>query len=184
MMDRVRAAFICMRWLRHLRRKNVKFRSPPVVEGTWPDLVAEGPLIVGASCTFRSFRFRTVLTVFAGGRLEIGDHSYINDGVNICSAQSIVIGPHSRIADMVVIYDTDFHQIAPDSPVRRGNVVIGRNVWIGARAMILPGVTIGDHSVIAAGAVVTKDIPGRSIAAGSPATVIRTLECPDDWVRR
>lgn len=53
------------------------------------------------------------------------------------------------------------------------NIIIGKNVWIGTRAVILPGVTVGDYSIIGAGAVVTKDIPANSIAAGVPAKVIR-----------
>ena len=52
-----------------------------------------------------------------------------------------------------------------------------------ARAVILPGVTIGDHAVIGAGSIVSSDIPPRSVAAGVPARVVRTFECPDDWRR-
>jgi maltose O-acetyltransferase len=55
-------------------------------------------------------------------------------------------------------------------------VTIGAGVWVGARAMILPGVTIGDGAVIAAGAVVTKDVPANTVVAGVPATVVRELE--------
>lgn len=54
-------------------------------------------------------------------------------------------------------------------------VVLGKNVWVGSHATILPGVTVGDGSIIAAGAVVTKDVPERCIAAGVPARVIKTL---------
>ena len=54
-------------------------------------------------------------------------------------------------------------------------VVIGRNVWIGSNATILPGVTIGDDAVVAAASVVTKDVPEKSVVVGSPARVVRSL---------
>jgi acetyltransferase-like isoleucine patch superfamily enzyme len=65
------------------------------------------------------------------------------------------------------------------APVR-----IRRNVWIGRNAIVLPGVTIGDHAVVAAGSVVLRDVPARALVAGSPATVRRELRAGDDWVRR
>lgn len=62
------------------------------------------------------------------------------------------------------------HDLFP-APIR-----IGKNVWVGANATILPSVTIGDHAVIAAGAVVAKDVPGGVVAAGVPAKVIKKIE--------
>lgn len=121
--------------------------------------------------------------MFKDASLNIGDGCYINDGVNICCSTSITIGTNTKIADWVVLYDTDFHPIEPSSPVRSESITLGKNVWIGARAMILPGSVIGDHSVIAAGAIVRGHIPARSIAAGIPAKVIKTFTCDDDWVR-
>jgi acetyltransferase-like isoleucine patch superfamily enzyme len=126
---------------------------------------------------------KTVLTVLPDGHLRIGDHVFINDGVNICAAKNIVIGDHSIIADMVFVYDTDFHQVTPEAPKTCQDIIIGRNVWIGARAIILPGVVIGDHSVVAAGSIVTKRVPPRSVVGGTPAKVIGTFECRDDWIR-
>lgn len=55
-------------------------------------------------------------------------------------------------------------------------VKIGNNVWIGGRAVIVPGVTIGDNAVIAAGAVVTKDVPAGAVVGGNPAKIIKTIE--------
>ncbi|WP_343206255.1 DapH/DapD/GlmU-related protein [Arthrobacter yangruifuii] len=55
-------------------------------------------------------------------------------------------------------------------------ITIGRNVWLGSNVTVLPGISIGDDSVVAAGAVVTRDIPPRSLAVGAPAKVIRSLE--------
>ncbi|OYW71525.1 MAG: acetyltransferase, partial [Verrucomicrobia bacterium 12-59-8] len=132
---------------------------------------------------FRTFRTQTRIDVFKGASLIIGDGCFINDGVNICCSAAITIGPNTKIADWVVFYDTDFHPIQPSDPVNSERITVGKNVWIGARAMILPGSTIGDHSIIAAGAIVRGHIPERSIAAGVPAKVIKTFTCDDDWIR-
>ena len=55
------------------------------------------------------------------------------------------------------------------------SVIIGKNVWIGTHAVILPGVTIGDRAVIGAGSIVTKDVPANSVAVGNPAKVIKNI---------
>jgi acetyltransferase-like isoleucine patch superfamily enzyme len=109
---------------------------------------------------------------------------FINDGTNLYAMTAIVIGDHTMIGDQVTIYDASCHHVSPDLPPVAQPVTIGRNVWIGSRAMILPGVVIGDHAVIGAGSIVTKSIPARSVAVGNPAKVIKTFDCPDDWVRR
>jgi acetyltransferase-like isoleucine patch superfamily enzyme len=61
--------------------------------------------------------------------------------------------------------------------------VLGDNVWIGRAAIVLPGVTIGDHSMVAAGSVVTKDVPPRVVVAGNPAKVVREITASDEWRR-
>ena len=116
--------------------------------------------------------------------LEVGDDALFNDGIVLCAAKSIKIGHSVKIGDMVYIYDTHFHQVCPDEPLTEAPVSIGNNVWIGANSMVLAGASIGDHSVIAAGSIVTGAIPARSLAAGTPARVIRTFEVPDGWIRR
>ncbi len=85
---------------------------------------------------------------------------------------------------MTFIYDTDFHEISPDAPTRYSPVIIGGNVWIGANSMILPGAVIGDHTVVAAGSIVTGEIPAKSLAIGSPARVVKKLDVPDGWIRK
>lgn len=99
-------------------------------------------------------------------------------GVSICAAQRVEIGEGTFVGADAIIFDNDFHApagewnwggFAPDNP---RPVIIGRGVFIGARAIILKGVTIGDRAIIGAGAVVTKDVPARAIAAGNPARII------------
>lgn len=115
--------------------------------------------------------------VFLHGPLEIGAHASVNARVNIDGGSAgVVIGEGTRIATGAAIYAFD-HGMAPDRPVRaqpvrsRG-IVIGADVWIGAQAGVTDGVTVGDHAVVAMGAVVTRDVPAWAIVAGVPARVI------------
>ena len=88
------------------------------------------------------------------------------------------IGAHCNIGSHTIIIDNDFHRLDPE---RRNEmpdsapIILEDNVWIGVRAVILRGVTIGAGSVIAAGSVVVKDVPARTLAGGVPAKVIRSL---------
>jgi maltose O-acetyltransferase len=112
--------------------------------------------------------------------IVVGQGNVWSNNVSIVANQLISIGEDCQIGDGVAIYDCDFHEIDPRhrnrSPGPAAPVCIGNNVLLGSRAMVLKGVTIGDNSVIAAMSVVTKAVPGNSIAAGNPARVIRTFE--------
>jgi acetyltransferase-like isoleucine patch superfamily enzyme len=118
-----------------------------------------------------------------GGQLTIGDRVFINQGASVVASESITIGDDCRIGDFVAIYDTDHHALEAGAEVRRSPVSIGRNVWLARGAVVLPGVTIGDHAVVAAGSVVTSDVPARALAAGNPARVVRELAAEDGWRR-
>ena len=112
------------------------------------------------------------------GRLKIGAGSYIGIGSFICARESIRIGCNTLVAEYVTIRDQD-HSI--DSiPYKKAGfktapIVIGNNVWLGAKVTVTKGVTIGDNSVIGANSVVTRDIPNDVIAVGVPAQIIRRL---------
>lgn len=111
-----------------------------------------------------------------GGRLEIGEGTYINYGVSIAANSSIKIGKKCNIGTYCIVIDSDYHGIEDrDSPPPPQPVVLEDNVWLGARVIVLKGVTIGKDSVIGAGSVVTKNIPPRSVAVGLPAKVIKTF---------
>jgi maltose O-acetyltransferase len=94
--------------------------------------------------------------------------------------KSVVIGVGCQIGDLVTIFDCDFHEVTPStrnqSPGEIAPVVIGANVWLGSRVIVLKGVKIGDNTVVAAGSVVTKSLPSNVIAAGVPAKVIREID--------
>lgn len=160
-----------------------RFDPSPGVMGQWPRIRNDGSLTFGPRVVFRAFRTRVHLTVARGATLAIGDDVFINDGVNIYAGSSVQIGAHTKIGDGVMIYDTDFHPVSPDQPTALAPVSIGRNVWIGAHAMVLCGAQIGDHAVIGAGAIVRGDVPARAVVTGSPARIVRRFECDDDWVR-
>lgn len=106
-----------------------------------------------------------------GGNICIGNGVFLNTNVNVTCISQITIGNDTKIANNVVIVDHNHDKygitLIPDE------VIIGKNVWIGANAVILKGVHIGDGAIIAAGAVVTKDVRAYSIAAGVPAKEIK-----------
>jgi acetyltransferase-like isoleucine patch superfamily enzyme/coenzyme F420-reducing hydrogenase beta subunit len=119
-------------------------------------------------------------SVYAGSDIRVLDNGvltlndgFCNDGVQIVCAQKITIGKGCAIARDVIIRDFDAHQLLGGSHQKSMAISIGDHVWIGTRAVILKGVSIGDGAVIAAGAVVTKAIPARCLVAGVPAKVIR-----------
>ena len=105
--------------------------------------------------------------------ITIKDGTYIsNSAVIISEGPGIEIGERCLIGHEVMIVDSDFHGIKDRKDVARSAVRIGNNVFVGSRVTVLKGVTIGDDATIAAGAVVTKDVPVGGIAAGNPAKLI------------
>lgn len=117
------------------------------------------------------------------GEIRLGDRVMLNYGVEIYAARSVLLGDDVQIGDMSAVYDTDFHQVEEGSPVNVAPVEIGANVWLGRQVIVLPGVTIGDHAVVAAGSIVTRDVPPRTLVAGNPARVVRELTASDGWRR-
>ncbi len=99
---------------------------------------------------------------------------YINSSVNLACYQQIEIGEDVAIAENVTIRDSDNHLIISNPNFQKtAPIKIGNHVWIGMNATILKGVTIGDGAIIAAGAVVTKDVPERCLVGGVPAGIIK-----------
>ncbi|HVZ84592.1 MAG TPA: acyltransferase [Terracidiphilus sp.] len=147
-------------------------------------------IVLGDSARLISVSFATALgvnhpvvlrTLAAGAEIRIGARVGISGG-SICAAQRVEIGEDTMLGANVTIADTDFHSL--HTAHRSGHmhptvavapVRIGRGVFLGTGAIVLKGVTIGDHSVIGAGSVVTKSIPENCIAAGNPCRVLRLL---------
>jgi len=153
-------------------------------DGLWPVVHGGGRITLGRRFRVRGRSMRVEFGAVRGGELLVGDNVFINQGTLIVSEERIEIGPDTLISGHVTIMDTNSHELEEDAGVKSAPVLIGRNVWIGCNVVILPGAVIGDHSVIAAGAVVHGEIPPRSLAAGSPARVIRELAAGDRWRRR
>ncbi len=112
-----------------------------------------------------------------GMNIRLGDNVFINSGCCFQDQGGIFIGDNALIGHQVVIATLNH---ATD-PSRRGDMIaapvhIGNNVWIGAHATILPGVTVGDGAIVAAGAVVTKDVPPKSVVGGVPARILKVIE--------
>lgn len=165
-----------------LRRRAYRCGALPQVRGR-VRVIGSGRLSVGDRVTVVGTPLPTKLEVGRGGQLKLGDATFVNFGVDINAQVSITIGDHVRIAPLVSIVDDDWHQVEPSRPRRRAPVVIEPDVWLGRLVTVLPGVTIGRGSVVAAGSVVSRSIPSGVLAAGSPARPIRTLSVPDDWHR-
>lgn len=112
------------------------------------------------------------IIVFKNGTLVLGS-GYCNINVKIRCKESIKIGKNVAISHDVIIMDSDFHELGTEGYEMTKPIIIGNYVWIGTRVTILKGVNIGDGAIVAAGSVVTKDIPPNCIAAGVPARVIK-----------
>ena len=127
-------------------------------------LVIDGQVLVGPGVR---------LLVGEKAILELED-VYINSNSSIVCYKHVRIGKGTTIGWAVEILDNDFHHLVEEDFEVSQPISIGSHVWIGSRAMILKGVNIGSGSVIAAGAVVTRDVPENTLVAGVPAKVIRT----------
>lgn len=127
-----------------------------------------------------------------GGRITIGDNVYIGDYSVISSGVSVTIEDGATIAFNVSIFDNDAHPLEAEARaaqlrdimsighsgpvvVPSAPVVIERDAWIGAGAMVLKGVRIGAGAVVAAGSVVTRDVPPNTVVAGNPAVVVKDI---------
>jgi len=122
------------------------------------------------------FMFPPFYTDF-GKNITIGKNVFLNTGCTFQDLGGITIGDGTQIGQNVVLCTLN-HGIAPEK--RHTNypspVIIGKNVWIGASATVVPGVNIGDNAIIAAGALVSKDVPANAVVAGVPAKLQKMIE--------
>ena len=122
---------------------------------------------------------RPPLYVDYGRYVTIGDGTFVNFGLTALDVAPITIGRHCQIATHVQLL-TAWHPLDPtarrDGLEAASPIVIEDNVWLGGGVIVLPGVTIGENSVVGAGSVVTKDVPPHVVVVGNPARVIKHLE--------
>lgn len=180
------------RLVQRIRRNRFYKKYPNISRGC-----AVGTDCAGKGCTFEGgerIRIGTNSVIGAGSellvyekhfnrpldsKLVIGRHVRITARCRITCAGTITIGDDTLLAPDVFITDHN-HGMDPEAPggyspqdITAKNVIIGKGVWLGQRVCVLPGVTVGDHSIVGANSVVTHDIPPYSIAVGAPARVIK-----------
>jgi acetyltransferase-like isoleucine patch superfamily enzyme len=113
------------------------------------------------------------IVVAAGATVSIGDGTFVNAESQILAKSRVSIGQGCAIAWQVQIVDYNGHSIEQSGNPDAAPVAIGDHVWIASRASVLAGVTVGEGAIIAAGAVVVRDVPARAMVAGVPARVVR-----------
>jgi len=155
--------------LRHADRvgPRVTLRGSAVVENS-------GRMTIGNNVRLLSTVAKLELVSLPGGHLEIGNYVFVNYGTSLVSKVHVRIGDHCLIGSHVTVMDCDFHRVEDKGWDESGDeILIDERVWIANRAMILKGVRIGHDAVVAAGSVVTHDVPPKTLVAGVPAKVIR-----------
>ena len=181
-------------WLLELRIRGVQTKAPITLVGQPICSRYPGSFIsLGSGVTLDSairsnrlggFSPCVVRTVTDTARIQLGDRVGLSNSV-IVAGNSIEIGEDTILGSGVMILDNDFHVMGTgfswvsECSTNSKPIKIGRGCFIGSRSMILKGVTLGDRAVIGAGAVVTKDVPAYSMAAGNPARIVRTFPNPN-----
>ena len=165
------------RWhLRHCTRVG----SLPRVYGR-PRITNLGEIVIGDKFRFFSNTVTSEMVAYSGGRLEIGSGVFINYGASLSAHQLVSIGDGCQLGSYACLMDNDYHRVEDRTkPGESKPIILGRNVWLGVRVIVLKGATIGENTVIGAGSVVTRDIPANCLAAGMPAKVIRTFAVPNN----
>jgi acetyltransferase-like isoleucine patch superfamily enzyme len=137
---------------------------------------------LGHDVLLRSVNVPVELCTGPAGLLKVGNGVRLNYGVSVAAQARVVIGDRTRVGPYVMIVDSDFHDPYERSlrPAPRP-VVIGEDVWIGAKASVLRGVRIGRGAIVGTGAVVTRDVEPFSVVAGVPARVTGHLD-PERFV--
>jgi acetyltransferase-like isoleucine patch superfamily enzyme len=167
--DRVRTFF-------KMRLKGIAYGKGTICK---PDvefkLTDNAEIIFGENCIIQNFTF--IQLTKPEPKLVVGNHVVIGRHNIMTAKKSIIIGDYTRIGSYVQIIDhghgIDKNKLIMDQDAIIAPVIIGQDVWIGAGVKILKGVTVGDHAVIGANSVVTKDVPSYAIVGGVPAKVIK-----------
>jgi acetyltransferase-like isoleucine patch superfamily enzyme len=151
---------------------------------------AKDAVRIGTNCAIRG-----VIRCARGARVTIGDTVYVGDGVIMDALSSIEIGDATLIAHGAQIFDNNSHPVdaaereahfrsiiglQADRGVKIGSapVKVGRRCWLGFNAAVMKGVTLGDDAIVAAAAMIVRDVEAKTIVAGNPAQVIKQLDAP------
>jgi acetyltransferase-like isoleucine patch superfamily enzyme len=163
------------RW--HFRRRSRIGAYTRLVGRPHVVVCRDAQVVIGAHALVMSTFARSVFVAFPGARLEVGDRTFLNYGLDVAATKLVRIGADCLIGTHVTIMDNHFHGILARQEVPSGQpIVIGDGVWIGNRVIVLPGVTIGARAVVGAGSVVTRDVAPGAVVAGNPARILRQLD--------
>ncbi len=139
-----------------------------------PKVVNQGRMTFGERVRLDSTVATLELVTLPGGHLEIGNNVFINYGTSLVASTHVKIGNDCLIGTHVMVMDCDFHRVEDKAWDTTGApVILEDRVWLANRSIVLKGVTIGHDAVVAAGSVVTRDVPPRTVVAGVPARVVR-----------
>lgn len=145
------------------------------VIGPHTEIINASRVNIGKGCWFQDFVY---IRAGAEGQVNIGDRVAINSFARIFGHGSVDIGEDTQIGPGTLI-TTTAHDYSGDMEASFQPVNIGKRVWIGGNAIILPGVTIGDSAVVGAGSVVTRNVPPGAVVVGVPAKVVKWVS--DDF---
>jgi acetyltransferase-like isoleucine patch superfamily enzyme len=161
----------------HMLRSEAFIRFP--IQGNVLEALEDGRLTIGKNTLLEPGCW---ITIADGARVTIGEGSFLNLHTMVAAQHEVTIGNHVMFANHCFVSDASHRYDDPTKPVTwqgfssKGPTRIGDNCWFGVNCVVTSGVTIGERCVIGANSVVTRDIAARSIAAGTPAKVIRPIE--------
>ncbi len=169
----------CCKFLCAVRRnrfqcgRNLRVRNKFDISGPGRVVLGDNILVEGGP-----FKINSLYTFGENAEIHIGSNTYLN-GIRVSCSEGVRIGKWCIFADTRIM-DTDQHSVLPnrwstDVPVESKPVIIEDNVWVGLATVIIKGVQIGRNSVIAAGAVVTRDVPPNCVVGGNPARILKTF---------
>lgn len=111
--------------------------------------------------------------------LTLDHHAILGDHVNVYNLGPLTVGAHTVVSQHAHLCGGTHDHHLPDRPLVRSPIAIGSGVWVCADAFVGPGVTVGDHSIVGARAVVVRDVPAHTVVAGNPAKVVKHREVAD-----
>ena len=137
---------------------------------------ASGQLVIGERAVIVGTVVPVEFIVHDNAQLVIGEATFVNYGTSLSAHESVTIGSRCKIGHYVFVMDNNQHDLVDRTRVPASDpVVLEDDVWIGAHAIILPGVRIGRRAVVGAGSVVTESVPPDVMVAGNPARRVRAL---------
>lgn len=182
-LERLQNAIVTACARRDLRRGNATVGHGFYVTGHGARISTEGGISLGNDVHLRATLEPVRLRTVGAGKIIVGNNVFMNTGVRVYAEDLVEIGSDVRIGDASVICDTPFHAVHEGGPNGPRPIRLGRNVWLGRNVIVLPGVTIGDHSVVASGAVVFQDIPAKQVWRGNPAVYVKDVRASDSFER-